>query len=50
MCVCVCVYKYAYVYIPIGQILDLHCLRLSNVNAVPFCENYTKFSEDNTGI
>ena len=37
-------------YIHIGQILYLHCLRLSNVNAAPFCENYTKLSEDNTGI
>ena len=41
-----------HMYIHIGQILDLHCLRLSNanVNAAPFCENYTKLSEDNTGI
>ena len=34
-------FKYGSLMLPAGHIIDLYCVRLSN--AVPFCENYTKF-------
>ena len=34
-------FKYGSLMLPAGHIVDLYCVRLSN--AVPFCENYTKF-------
>ena len=51
-------FRYIYIYITyiyihtlyMGKILDLHWVRLSNVNAAPFREIYTKLSEDNTEI
>ena len=40
------IYIYYIIYIYIGEIVDLHCVPLSNVNTAPFCENYTRLYFD----